>query len=104
MLAGWGLRVRGLGPLRVWRVDRFEQRRPFRLLRRPIELGAMAAAAGAAILRNSPTVWVCLAAWILVWNIMLELGDWELRQRLPACRDYIKRTPRYLPRPTILQR
>ena len=98
VLAGWGIRVRGVGVLRVWRAEPFEQHRPFRLLRRPIELGVMAVAAGLAILRNATTVWVCLAGWIVLWNLMLELGDWELRQRLPACRDYMKRTPRYLPR------
>lgn len=97
-LAGWGLRVRGLGVLRRWPADRFEQRRPFRLLRRPIELGVMAAAAGLAVLWNASTVWLCLGTWLLAWNLMLEMGDWELRQRLPACRDYMKRTPRYLVR------
>jgi hypothetical protein len=97
-LAGWGLRVRGLGVLRRWPVERFEQRRPFRLLRRPIELGVTAAAVGLAVLWNASTVWVCLGTWHLAWNLMLEMGDWELRQRLPACRDYMKRTPRYLVR------
>ena len=97
-LAGWGLRVRGLGVLRRWSAERFEQRRPFRLIRRPIELGVTAAATGFAVLWNGFTVWVCLGTWILAWNVMLEVGDWELRQRLPACRDYMKRTPRYLPR------
>jgi len=51
-----------------------------------------------ALLFNASTVWVCLGMWILAWNLVLEAGDWELRQRLPACRDYMKRTPRYLPR------
>lgn len=58
----------------------------------------MAAAAGLAVLWNASTVWVCLGTWLLAWNLMLEMGDWELRRRLPACRDYMKRTPRYLVR------
>jgi hypothetical protein len=43
-------------------------------------------------------VWICLAVWITLWNAMLELGEWELRQRLPACREYLSQTPRYFPR------
>ena len=92
------IRVRGLGTLRIWDAGRFEQQRPYRVIRRPLELGVMLLAFGLCWLRPAPSVWICLAAWILLWNGMLELGEWELRQRLPACRDYLKRTPRYLPR------
>jgi protein-S-isoprenylcysteine O-methyltransferase Ste14 len=97
-LAGWSLRVRGVGVLRAWRADRFERAQPYRTIRRPLDLGWMVCVLGLCWLRPSPTVWVCLAAWLAMWNILLELGDWELRQRLPACRDYMKRTPRYVPR------
>jgi hypothetical protein len=60
----------------------------------------MVCCAGLCWLRPATPVWVCLAVWIFLWNGMLELGEWELRQRLPACRDYLRRTPRYLPRRT----
>ena len=98
VLVGWAVRARGLGVLRLWRADRFEQGLPYRAIRRPLELGVMVVAAGLCWLRPAPPVWVCLAVWIALWNGMLELGEWELRQRLPACRDYLRRTPRYLPR------
>jgi len=98
MLAGWGLRARGVGPLRVWRAERMERVQPLRTIRRPLELGTMILVSGLSILRATRPVEVCLASWIIAWNLILELGDWELRQRLPACRDYMKRTPRYLPR------
>lgn len=96
-LAGWALRVRGVGVLRSWRLDRFEQRQPFLTIRRPLELGLMVAVAGVSLLRPAAAMGVFLASWLLAWNAMLELGEWELRRRLPACRDYLKRTPRYLP-------
>jgi protein-S-isoprenylcysteine O-methyltransferase Ste14 len=98
ILVGWSLRIRGLGVQRRWESTRFEQRRPYRDIRRPLELGVMAAVLGLCWLRPSPAVWICFGAWVLLWNVVLELGEWELRQRLPACRDYLKRTPRYLPR------
>src|SRR3990172_2496164 len=103
-LVGWAVRARGLGVLRSWRADRFEQRLPYRAIRRPLELGVMVVAAGLCWLRPALPVWVCLAVWITLWNGMLELGEWELRQRLPACRDYLKRTPRYLPRLRAIRR
>ena len=98
IFAGWSLRVRGVGVLRIWRSDRFEQDQPFRTIRRPLELGTFAGVLGLCLLRPAPTVWICLAVWALLWSALLELGDWELRLRLPACRDYLKRTPRYVPR------
>jgi protein-S-isoprenylcysteine O-methyltransferase Ste14 len=97
-LAGWSLRVRGVGVLRAWRADRFERAQPYRTIRRPLELGWTVCVLGLCCLRPSATVWVCLATWLAMWNVLLELGDWEVRQRLPACRDYVKRTPRYVPR------
>jgi protein-S-isoprenylcysteine O-methyltransferase Ste14 len=98
VLVGWAVRARGLGVLRLWRADRFEQGLPYRAIRRPLELGVIVSTAGLCWLRPAPPVWVCLAVWITLWNAMLELGEWELRQRLPACREYLRRTPRYFPR------
>jgi hypothetical protein len=103
-LAGWALHVRGIGVLRAWRADRFEQNPPFWIVRRPLELGTTVCIFGLCWLRPAPTVWICLAAWTLLWNVVLELGDWELRQRLPSCRDYLKRTPRYVPKRRFLRR
>jgi protein-S-isoprenylcysteine O-methyltransferase Ste14 len=103
-LAGWSLRVRGVGVLRSWRAERSEHPQPFRTLRRPVELGLTLCVLGLCWLRPSATVWICLAAWLTLWNAVLELGDWELRQRLTACRDYLKRTPRYVPVPWISRR
>ncbi len=102
-LAGWALRIRGVGVLRAWRADRFEGHLPYRAIRRPLELGVMVCATGLCLLRPAAPVWVCLAAWVILWNGMLELGEWELRQRLPACRDYYRRTPRYVPLASVLR-
>jgi protein-S-isoprenylcysteine O-methyltransferase Ste14 len=81
-----------------------ETQLPFRAIRRPIELGAMITVTGLCWLRPAPSIWICLGTWIVLWNGILELGDWELRHRLPGCRDYLRRTPRYLPRRLIFRR
>jgi protein-S-isoprenylcysteine O-methyltransferase Ste14 len=97
-LAGWGTRRRGLGPLRRWSSARFETPAPYRWIRRPIQLGLMLLAGGLALLRGSAAMGVWWAGLVVAWNLALELGDWELRHRLPAGRDYLRRTPRFLPR------
>jgi len=102
-LTGWALRQRGFGVLRSWRADLFEKRLPLRALRRPMELSVMASVAGLCWLRAAPPVWLCPALWVLLWNGMLELGEWELRRRLPACRDYLRRTPRYIPKLRVMR-
>lgn len=97
-LAGWGTRRRGLGPLRRWSSERFETSPPYRLIRRPIFLGLTALSAGLALLRGTTALGVWLAGVVVAWSLALELGDWELRRRLPASRDYLRRTPRVFPR------
>ncbi|HSR48666.1 MAG TPA: hypothetical protein VLL77_11860 [Anaerolineales bacterium] len=97
MLAGWGLRARGWKPRRAWRPERDELRQPYRTIRRPIVLGLSTVLIGLAILSGRPAVWLCAFAVLLAWNLILELWDWEQRHRLPACRDYMRRTARYLP-------
>lgn len=97
LLAGWGLRARGWKPRRLWQADRDERRQPYRTIRRPIVLGLSAVLVGLGVLSGRPAVWVCLGALLVAWNLILELADWEQRHRLPACRDYMQRTPRYLP-------
>ena len=97
-LIGWSLRLRGIGVLQTWVPDRFEQRQPYRSIRRPLELGVTLSAFALCWLRPIWPVWICFAVWLVLWNGVLELGDWELRHRLPACRDYLRRTPRYVPR------
>lgn len=98
LLGGWGTRLRGWGPLRHWPREWFESRPPYRVVRRPIFLGLTALSAGLALLRGTSAMGVWLAGVVVAWGLALELGDWELRRRLPACRDYLRRTPRFLPR------
>jgi hypothetical protein len=97
VLAGWTLRVRGWRPRRTWRRERDEAAQPYATIRRAMPLGGFTVSLGVALLSGLPAVWIWLAGLLLIWSVILELGDWEQRQRLPACRDYMERTPRYLP-------
>lgn len=97
LLAGWGQRARGWKPRRSWRPERDELRQPYRTIRRPIVFGLSTVLIGLAVLGGRPAVWLCVAAVLAAWNLILELSDWEQRHRLPACRDYMRRTARYIP-------
>lgn len=100
-LAGWGLRARGWRPRRIWRSERDELRQPYRTIRRPVVLGVMFFGLGLGVLADRSAFWFALAATFAAWSVILELADWEQRLRLPACRDYMRRTPRYVPRPRL---
>jgi len=97
-LAIQALSVRGAGAIRSWPPSRFENRTPYRQLRRPIAAGVMLMALGAALLVDTIVLWVCFGLWLVILHLVLELREWEMKQRFPECRDYLQRTPRYLPR------
>jgi hypothetical protein len=92
------LSVRGMGALRSWPAARLENRAPYRHIRRPIAVGAFLVLLGATLIVDTVPAYSCLIATALLVHGLLELGDWELRLRLPESRDYIRRTPRYFPR------
>lgn len=92
------LSVRGLGELDAWPAARLENRTPYRQVRRPIGLGLILLALGATLVVATVPAWVCFLLWLVLILFQLEVEEWELHQRLPAARDYLKRTPRYLPR------
>lgn len=98
LFAGWGVRARGWKARHTWRAERDELRQPYRTIRRPIVVGLSIVGLGLGVLAERAAVWVCLAAIFVAWSVIQELADWEQKQRLPACRDYMRRTPRYLPR------
>lgn len=97
-LAVQGLSVRGLGAIHAWSPTKFETRTPYRHLRRPIAAGVMLMALGLALLVDTIVLWVCFALWWIIVHLLLELREWEAKQQFPECRDYLQRTPRYLPR------
>lgn len=90
--------VRGLRELYTWPAAKLENRLPYRQVRRPIGAGLMAVALGATLIVNTSPAWVCFLVWLILTHFQLEVEEWEMRHRLPGARDYLKRTPRYLPR------
>ncbi len=93
-----GLSLRGLSVIHAWSPGKFEVRTPYRQLRRPIAAGVMLMALGLALLVDTIVLWVCFVLWWIIVHLLLELREWEMKQRFPECRDYLRRTPRYLPR------
>lgn len=93
-----GLSVRGLASIHSWPLHRFQDRTPYKQLRRPIATGLMLMGLGLAFLVDTIVVWVCFVLWLVIVHLLLELREWEIKQRFPECRDYLQRTPRYLPK------
>lgn len=98
VLALRALSVRGLRDLYTWPAAKLENRSPYRQVRRPIGLGLMMVALGATLVVDTLPAWVCFFVWLILTHIQLEVEEWEMRLRLPGARDYLKRTPRYVPR------
>jgi hypothetical protein len=90
--------VRGVGALRSWAAVKVENRAPYRHIRRPIAVGVFLVLLGATLIVDTVPAYACLIATAMLVHGLLELGDWELKLRLPESRDYIRRTPRYFPR------
>jgi len=97
-LAVWGLRAKGWGAAFLVAPPGREAKLPYARLKRPIGLGLMLAALGLTVLVQSLPLLVCLIAWLPLVLLLLELEEWEMGARFPAARDYLRRTPRYLPR------
>jgi protein-S-isoprenylcysteine O-methyltransferase Ste14 len=97
-LAGWGLRAKGWGAAFLVAPPRREANLPYARLKRPIGLGLMLAALGWTVLVQSLPLLVCLITWLPLMLVLLELEEREMGERFPAARDYLRRTPRYLPR------
>jgi protein-S-isoprenylcysteine O-methyltransferase Ste14 len=92
------VRVRGLSPPRAWPQAKIETRPPYRWIKRPLEIGLILIALGATLIVHRIAGWVCFGSWLVGYLLLLELAERELRARLPEAGDYLKRTPRYLPR------
>ncbi len=90
--------VRGMGFLRSWTVARMESRPPYRSIRRPIAAALFLVLLGVTLIVDTVPAYACLIAAALLIHGLLDLGDWELRSRLPEAREYMRRTPRYIPR------
>ncbi|MEW6568457.1 MAG: methyltransferase [Chloroflexota bacterium] len=97
-LAIQALAIRGMGALHTWPQARLEKRTPYRQLRRPIAAGVMLIALGVALLVDTIVLWVCFVVWLLIVHLLLELREWDMRQRFPEAGDYLRRTPRHFPR------
>jgi protein-S-isoprenylcysteine O-methyltransferase Ste14 len=98
LLTAEAVRVRGLSPLRAWPQARIESRPPYRWIKRPLEVGLILIALGATLIVHKIAGWVCFGSWLVGYLLLLELAERELQARLPEAGDYLKRTPRYLPR------
>ncbi len=82
----------------AWPGARLVTESPYDYLRRPMGVGIGSIALGLALLTNSQASWVWLLAWAIISPLLFELEEWELQMRLIDARDYLSRTPRYLPR------
>jgi protein-S-isoprenylcysteine O-methyltransferase Ste14 len=94
----WGLSALGMRAILPRPKDRIETRPPYAYLRRPIALGFIIAALGTSLIVGTPQAWVCFGVWLVLSQILLEIEEWELRNRIPAAIGYHARTPRYIPR------
>ena len=83
VLVGWAVRARGLGVLRSWRADRFEQRLPYRAIRRPLELGLIVSTAG---LCGSARRRRCGSAWRCGSPSGMGCSNWGSGNYASACR------------------
>lgn len=92
------LSVRGMSALRSWPAARVEGRAPYRHIRRPIGAAVFLLLLGATLIVDTVPAYACLGLAAVLLHALLELADWELRTRFPESRDYLKRTPRYIPR------
>lgn len=77
--------------------DKLETRPPYRYLRRPMGLGVIFMGLGVALILDARSTWIWLLVLLIESQLLFELEEWELRQRIPGAKDYHKRTPRYVP-------
>jgi hypothetical protein len=92
------LSVRGMGALRSWTLARLESRAPYRHIRRPIAVSVFLGLLGVTLILDTVPAYACLIVAAILIHGLLELADWELRPRLPESGEYLRRTPRYIPR------
>ncbi len=90
--------VRGMASLRSWTPARLQERPPYKHVRRPFATAAFLGVLGETLIVDTVPAYACLLAASLLIHALLELGEWELRLRLPEARPYLERTPRYIPR------
>jgi len=103
ILGGLALGVQALsgrvmGSLRSWSPARLEGRPPYKQIRRPFATAAFLGLMGETLIVDTVPAYACLIVGSLLIHGLLELGEWELRLRLAESRDYLSRTPRYIPR------
>jgi len=96
-LACWGIAARIRATVYRRSAQRMGQTVPYTRVRRPVTLGLMGAGLGASIVAGTVSAWLCFGIWAVCLQPLLELSDWDLASRLPAERDYQRRTSRYLP-------
>ncbi len=97
-LAGWAGLALGRRALLPRPGDRLGTAPPYRCLRHPMAMGWALAGLGASAIVGTRPAWICYAVWLVLQWLLLLMEEWELRGRLPAARDYFRRTPRFLPR------
>lgn len=97
-LTFWGVATLGRRTFVAGPRTRLESRPPYRYLRRPQALGWTLIGLGASLVLGTSPAWACLIVWLILDLAVVELEEWELRQRLPAAGEYFARTGRYCPR------
>lgn len=96
-LVAWAAAARVREAIYRLPASRVGQTPPYTRVRRPMALGFMAIALGGSVLTGTTSTWICYGIWLVMTQILLELADWEAGSRLPARREYLRQTPRYLP-------
>ena len=76
----------------------FETRHAYAHIRRPMFVGAAIFFVGVTLLLSRDALWIWMAFWVVLSQLLLELEEWELRMRFPSAKEYYARTGRYIPR------
>jgi protein-S-isoprenylcysteine O-methyltransferase Ste14 len=94
----WSLATLGVQSLLAQETSRLISHGPYRFLRRPMGFAVGLLGIGGALTSASPAMWVWFFGWLILSQPLFELEEWELRARLAGADEYLRRTPRYLPR------
>ncbi|MFN2147980.1 MAG: methyltransferase family protein [Anaerolineales bacterium] len=94
----WSLATLGVQSLLAQETSRLISHGPYRFLRRPMGVAVGLLGIGGALTSASPAMWVWFFGWLILSQPLFELEEWELQARLAGADEYLRRTPRYLPR------
>lgn len=94
----WSLATLGVQSLIARRDSVLISHGPYRWIRRPMGAAVGLLGVGGALVNGNPAMWIWFFGWLVLSQPLFELEEWELLTRLRGAGEYLRRTPRYLPR------